>query len=177
MISLVLVLFFGLTGITLNHPAWTFGDDAERTSFDGMLPDGAIGADGTVDFLAISEFVRDEFDIGGSVTDHFVDDNDGTISYKAPGYAADVFFEVDSGAYEVVVEQQGFVAVMNDLHKGRDAPSSWKWVIDIAAGVLVLVSLTGLGIQIFQRKRRTRALASAAGGLVVAIVLVVVALG
>ena len=25
MISLLIVLFFGLTGITLNHPKWTFG--------------------------------------------------------------------------------------------------------------------------------------------------------
>ena len=47
---------------------------------------------------------------------------------------------------------------MNDLHKGRDASSSWSWVIDASAILLVVVSLTGLGIQLFRRKRRTRAL-------------------
>ncbi|MEO6123457.1 MAG: PepSY-associated TM helix domain-containing protein [Ilumatobacteraceae bacterium] len=31
MISLLVVLFFGITGITLNHPDWTFGDS---TSID-----------------------------------------------------------------------------------------------------------------------------------------------
>ena len=41
----------------------------------------------------------------------------------------------------------------------------------------MLVSVTGLGIQVFQRKRRTRALIFAGVGLVVVVVLAYVALG
>ncbi|MDO8391573.1 MAG: PepSY-associated TM helix domain-containing protein [Actinomycetota bacterium] len=175
MISLIIVLFFGITGLTLNHPSWTLGDDTDRTTSAGQLPPGFV-ADGTVDFLTVSEFVRSEHGVSGEVTEHALTGNDGTISYRAPGYAADLFFEVDSGTYRLVVEQQGFVGVMNDLHKGRDAPGSWKWVIDISAGLLVLVSVTGLGIQLFQRKRRTRALVFVALGLVVTVLLTFVAL-
>lgn len=51
---------------------------------------------------------------------------------------------------------------MNDIHKGRNTTSSWRWVIDVAAGLLVAVSLTGIGIQIFMKKRRRRALLVAA---------------
>ena len=66
--------------------------------------------------------------------------DEGTISYKAPGYAADLFFSVQTGDYRLIVEQQGFVGVMNDLHKGRDAPGSWKWIIDISALLLVVAA-------------------------------------
>lgn len=175
MISLIVVLFFGITGLTLNHPDWTFGDATDRTSHVGTLPAGFRTGD-SIDFLVVSEYIRDRYDVNGSVTDHGVSGQQGTISYKAPGYAADLFFDIDSGTYTLDIEQQGFVGVMNDLHKGRDAPGSWKWVIDVSAGLLVLVSVTGLGIQLFQRKRRTRALVFAGLGLVVTIVLVWVAL-
>ena len=175
MISLIVVLFFGITGLTLNHPDWTFGDATDRTSHTGTLPAGFRTGD-AIDFLVVSEYIRDEYGVNGNVTDHGVSGQEGTISYKAPGYAADLFFDTESGDYTLDIEQQGFVGVMNDLHKGRDAPGSWKWVIDLSAGLLVLVSVTGLGIQLFQRKRRTRALVFAGLGLVTTIVLVWVAL-
>ncbi|MDO8364704.1 MAG: PepSY-associated TM helix domain-containing protein [Actinomycetota bacterium] len=176
MISLIVVLFFGITGLTLNHPSWTLGDEAERSTFTGTLP-VELEPDASDYFFSISEFMRDTYDVGGSVTDHGLNGNVGTISYKAPGYAADLFFQVDTGEYELVIQQQGFVAVMNDLHKGRDAQSSWKWVIDVSAILLVVVALTGLGIQLFQRKRRIRAVVVAGAGLVLTVVFVVVALG
>ena len=68
--------------------------------------------------------------------------------------------------------KDGLVAVMNDLHKGRDSDKSWKWVIDVSAVFLVLVSLSGLLIQLFQRKRRTRALIVAAAGLLLTVVFI-----
>ncbi len=174
MISLLVVLFFGITGLTLNHPSWTFGDGVDRSTHSGSLPGEYLAADGDPDFLAISEFARSEYSIGGEVADYGVAGGEGTISYKGPGYAADLFFQVDSGEFELVIEQQGFVAVMNDLHKGRDTSSTWKWVIDISAVVLVLVAATGLGIHLFQRKRRTRALVFAGLGGLVTVVLIVV---
>jgi len=174
MISLLVVLFFGITGLTLNHPSWTFGDGVDRSTYSGSLPGEYLAADGDPDFLAISEYARSEYSVGGDVADYGVAGGEGTISYKGPGYAADLFFQVDSGEFDLVVEQQGFVAVMNDLHKGRDTSSTWKWVIDISAIVLVVVAVTGLGIQLFQRKRRTRALVLGGFGGLVTVVLVAV---
>ena len=45
------------------------------------------------------------------------------------------------------VEEQGLLGVLNDLHKGRDTGSKWKWLIDVSALFLVVVAVTGLGIQ------------------------------
>lgn len=174
MVSLAVVLFFGVTGLTLNHPQWTLGDDVDRATYTGTLPADYRTGD-VVDFLVVSEFVRAEHDVSGRVSEHRLDGDEGTISYRAPGYAAELVFDVDSGAYTLDVEQQGFVGVINDLHKGRDAPGAWKWVIDISAVMLVLVALTGLGIQLLQRRRRVRAVVLATLGLALTVVLVLVA--
>lgn len=171
MISLLLVLFFGLTGITLNHPEWTFlGADTTTQSVTGLLPEELIATDqvGSVDeadnqpdgtlFLAVSRLVRGRHDVSGEVSDFSIDGDRGSISYRAPGYGADLFFDVGTGEYELTESRQGWLGVMNELHKGRDSSSAWRWVVDISGGLLVVVAVTGLGIQLLMRKRRVRAL-------------------
>lgn len=170
MISLLVVLFFGVTGLTLNHPTWTFGDDPVHTTYTGTLPAGAI-SDGNVDFLAITEYIRATYDVSAPVGDYSASDSTGTIGFKGPGYAADLLFDVASSTYTLNVDELGFVAVMNDLHKGRDTSSAWGWVIDISAIFLVLVAITGLVIQLLTRKRRRRALIFAGAFTVVSIIL------
>ncbi len=175
MISLLVVLFFGLTGVTLNHPTWTFGQSPTKDTYTGTLPTGWY-ANGNVDFLNISEFVRNHYDVKGEVGDYNASATDGSISFKAPGYAADVVFTVPAGVYTVTIEQQGILAVLNDIHKGRDTDSSWHWVIDLSGGLLVVVAVTGLGIQVFQRKRRRIALIVAGVSTVVTLIMIYIAL-
>ncbi len=175
MISLLLVLFFGITGITLNHPDWTFGADPVRTTTTGQLPDEAI-VDGNVEFLVVSEFLRNTADVKGEVKAFADDGGEGTISFKNPGYSADVFFDTETGEYELLEVQQGWLNVLNELHKGRDGDSNWRWIIDVSGGLLVLISVTGLGIQFFLRKRRRSALSLAAAGTVITIILILLAL-
>lgn len=172
MFALLIVLFFGLTGITLNHPQWTFGDDVDTTTTTGTLPFPTTLADGSVDYLTISEYMRDEYGVHGSVDSFDTTNGQASIAYKNAGYAADVFVDVDTGEFRVEVEQQGWVAVVNDLHKGRDTGTGWKWVIDLSAGFLVVISLTGLLMQFFLRKRRRSAFASVGVGTVVTAVLI-----
>ena len=171
MISFLVVLFFGITGITLNHPNWTLGTKPDVSTNTGTLPAG-FDKNGNVDFLAVSEFIRTKYGVSAAVSEYNADTVQGSIGFNGPGYAASVVFDVHTGAYTLTITQQGFVAVMNDLHKGRDATSSWKWVIDVSGGFLVFVAITGLGIQIFMRKRRVRSLLYAAGGAVLLIVLI-----
>ena len=172
MVALFVILFFGLTGITVNHPEWTFGSDVSTTSLSGDLTVDAVTAEGTVDFLAISEFPRTELGAKGSVDSYDVVNGVASVVYKNPGYAADLFVDLEKNSYEFSVEQQGWIAVMNDLHKGRDAGSGWGWVIDLSGAFLVAVSITGLVMQFFLRKRRRSALISATVGTVLAIGLI-----
>ena len=58
--------------------------------------------------------------------------------------------------------------MINDLHKGRDTGHGWSVFIDICAVFLTLVSLSGLLLLLFLKKRRLSGLLVAAGGLVIA---------
>lgn len=177
MFSLLVMLFFGITGITLNHPDWVFGGEVVETTASGVLPAESRTAEG-VEFLVVSEFVRQQHDVGGEVVDFGVgDDGRGSISYRSPGYTADLFFDTGSGAYELNVSQDGFVGTMNALHQGRDAGSAWRLIIDISGVLLVVIALTGLGIQLFMKKRRFTALTWSAIGAAVTVVLIWMALG
>ncbi len=177
MIALVVVLFFAVTGLTLNHPDWTFGDDVDTTTVTGSFPFSTelVGSDGTVqgvDFLSIAEYVRDDYGVVGSVDSFDVTNGEGSIAFVNPGYRADLSFDVDTGTFDLTVEQQGWVAVVNDLHKGRSTGVAWRWLIDVAAVFLIVISVTGLVMQLFLRKRRRSALLVAGAGLAITVVMV-----
>jgi uncharacterized protein len=174
MACLALVLFFAVTGITLNHPDWAFGGKETTTTVRGNLPaDFKSGTD--VDWLKVAEFLRSKHGLQGEVGEHRVNGNEGSIVFRGPGYAADGFFQVDTGAYDVTTKSQGLVAVMNDLHKGRNTRRSWNWLIDVIAVFLTVIALTGLVLQLFLKKRRRSTLVSAAAGFFVLLVLAIMA--
>ena len=165
MLALLAILFFGVTGLLLNHPSWLGGDEIVTTDHAGSLPATVVEADGTVEFLAVSMFLRDEHGLGGEVTNFDQIGSEGSINYTGPGYGASVRFDVETLDYTVTERGEGFVNAMRDLHTGSDSGSAWGWVIDVAAVFLVAVSITGLGIQLLMRKRRGVALALAAAGM------------
>ena len=100
------------------------------------------------------------------LSDFRVDDAQIAVSFKGPGYSADTFIERDSGKYELTETRQGLAAVMNDLHKGRDTGAVWAGIIDVSAGLMVLVSLTGLAlIFVLQKRRMSGLIAVGIGGL------------
>lgn len=175
MLALLVVLFFGFTGVTLNHPDWTFGFGPTEETVSGTLPADWQTADGSVEFLTVSEFLRSEHAIRGEVTDFGQTSADGFISYRGPGYSADAFFDLGTESYEITVEQQGWVGILNDLHKGRDTVSSWNWLIDVSGIFLVAIAITGLALQLLLRKRRRSALTVAGIGTLITVLLTVIA--
>ena len=163
MASFTVVLFFAATGLTLNHPDW-FAGSQRTTARHGVLHTEVLrneSADGA-DKLEVVESLRSQEHVHGSVSDFRVDDAQISVSFRAAGYTADAFINRDTGKYDVTEVQNGFLAVMNDLHKGRDTGKAWSAVIDISAVLLVLVSMTGLVLIWFVYKRRSSGLLLAA---------------
>ncbi|GAB2515483.1 PepSY-associated TM helix domain-containing protein [Spirosoma aerophilum] len=165
MVSFAIVLFFAVTGLTLNHVDW-FGDQSRTAERKGKLNQAWVNQADTskIAKLAVVEFLRNTHGIKGAVDDFRIDDRQCSVSFRGPGYAADAFIERSDGAYQLTETRMGVVAVMNDLHKGRDTGSSWSWVIDIAAIFMTLVSATGLILLLFLKKRRVNGLVLAGIG-------------
>lgn len=152
------ILFFSLTGVTLNHPDW-FGLDAPRhAERAGTLPATWLGTD--VDKLAIAERLRATHHLRGAVADFRIDDRELSLTFKGPAYAADVLVDRATGQYDLTVTEHGVVALINDLHKGRDSGRAWSALIDVAALLMAVSALTGLVLIFYIRRRRFSGLAT-----------------
>ncbi len=126
-----------------------------------------------VDKLAVVEHLRNTHQVRGAVSEFRVDEYECMVLFKSPGYAADAFIDRETGTYNVTVTAMGAVAIMNDLHKGRDSGLAWSLVIDITALLMVFVSITGLVLIFYLKRRRFSGLVTAVvGTIVVAVVYV-----
>ena len=178
------ILFFSITGFTLNHPDW-FGADAQRiVDLEGQVPTEVFSpADANSDSreqpssaglpepnqLQIVEWLRPALGLRGKVTEFRVDDYECLILFRAPAYAADVSIERNSGRYRGSVVESGTVALWNDLHKGRDSGPWWSLLIDLTAALMVLVSITGFVLIFYIRRRRRSGVLTAVAGTFLAI--------
>lgn len=154
-VSFVLVLFFAVTGLTLNHADW-FDEATRTTEVKGRLNRAWVAGTDTnaVNKLAVVEYLRSTHQLKGSVSEFRMDGRQVSLSFHGPGYSADAFVDRSEGTYQLTETRMGLVAVLNDLHKGRDTGQGWAWVIDVAAVFMTLVSLTGLALLLVLKKRR-----------------------
>jgi uncharacterized protein len=169
MISFALVFFFAVTGLTLNH-ADKFADRTHTQQEKGTLDLRWVKTPDTLKIgrLQIVEYLRNKYGIRAALSDFRIDDSQIGVSFKGPGFAADAFISRENGEYELTKTSAGFVGIINDLHKGRDTGPGWSVLIDIAAVLLTLVSLSGMLLLLYIRKRRLSGLLVAALGLLVA---------
>lgn len=170
MVSLLVVLFFAATGITLNHTDWLWGNARAEQSYQGTLP-ANWKQDNSINWLQTAEALRAAYNLKGSVSDTRADEQEASISFRAPAYSADAFINPSDGSYTLKVVTQGAVAVLNDLHRGRDAGSAWGWLIDVSGGFLLLVSLTGFILSLYFKKTRSAALITALGGMLLVVLM------
>ncbi len=114
--------------------------------------------------LEIAEKLRQTHGIRSAITDFRIDDGQVSVSFKGPGYSADAFIDRAAGTYECNETTMGLVAILNDLHKGRDTGKVWSAVIDVSAILMVLVSLSGMVLIFFLHKRLVSGLIAVVGG-------------
>jgi len=173
MFSFFLVLFFAVTGITLNHPD-AFAFQQKQFSRKGSLNVNWVSDKldtGKINRLAILDYLRNHEKITASMSEWVVSQEQCLVSYKGPGYAADAFINRNDGSYELSIIEAGWVGIMNDLHKGRDTGKKWAWVIDVAAVFMTIVSLTGILLMVWMKKKRVSGFLIAIAGIILSFVL------
>ena len=162
------VLFFAATGVTLNHPDWLAGESTRELT--GKLPATWKSAQG-VDWLVVAEYLRSTNGVRGTVSEHNAEGGQGSITFKAPGYAADCFIELADGSYKLTESYQGTIGMLNDLHRGRDSGRAWTSLIDVAGVFLTFLSITGLGLLWYLKKVRLKGFATLIAGGVLLFIL------
>jgi hypothetical protein len=173
MFGLFVTLFFSVTGLTLNHPRW-FNAHLERSEpGEGHVdPHWLNLPSGGVDQLRVVEHLRQVHGVGGALAEFRVEPDECSVSFRSPAYSADAFIQRQSGDYTLTQTYHGFVAVLNELHKGRDAGPVWSVVIDASAVLLTVISLSGLVLLFYLKLRRVWGVVVAVAGAVAVVALI-----
>jgi hypothetical protein len=143
--AFVALMFFSLTGLFLNHPEWFKAEVKDQPSHTVTLTPAelaAVQADkepGKALVTAVAKKTR----IVGAYSSGEVIDTDIMSRAVGPKGASNLVADTKTGKVEVTLEKRDFVTVINELHRGKDAPVAWKLVIDLTAVVVLALSLLG----------------------------------
>lgn len=161
-VSLVGMLLFAVTGITLNHaasiPATPSVIDRSATlapSLLHMLKPTPKASDAPIPSpVAASVSAAVGLDPTGRAAEW--SDQEVYVAMPRPGGDAWVSVDRTTGAIKSEVTRQGFIALLNDLHKGRNTGLAWRLFLDVFAAGAILFTLTGLMLLQFHAKHRKK---------------------
>lgn len=146
-LCLVGMLLFAVTGITLNHAA-DIRVSPQVGTYEAVLPDALVGDLAAADTATtlpepIQNWLQQELGVRASGPAEW-DAAEVYVSLPRPGGDGWLVIERDSGAVFYESTDRGWIAYLNDLHKGRNTGLAWSWFIDIFSLACVVFCLTGL---------------------------------
>ena len=179
-VSLVGMILFAVTGITLNHAASIPGDPVtvEQTATlpTPLLQRLASFPQETTDPVpdAVARWASEalKVEIAGKPTETTAEEV--YVALAMPG--GDGWVTIDRSTGETLHEKttRGWIAYLNDLHKGRNAGTVWFWFIDVFAVACTIFALTGLGLMLLHAKGRPSTWPLAALGLLIPVVIALI---
>jgi len=161
-VSLAGMLMFALTGITLNHaaliPAKPKVVDRSGTLAPSLLRliKKTPEASGAPIPAPVAEAVSKA--VGLDPAGRAADWNDDEVYVAMPRPGGDAWVSVDRASGEIKAEttDQGVIALLNDLHKGRNTGIVWRLFIDVFAAAAILFTGTGLLLLQFHARHRKK---------------------
>jgi len=145
------MLLFAVTGLTLNNASLI---DARPTvtTRQAQLPPTLL------DQLKIANTGAKHVRVPPPVAQWLAGELDAQVDGRDPEWSPDELYvslpraggdawlsiDLADGAIEYERTDRGWVAYLNDLHKGRHTGAAWSWFIDIFAVACLVFSLTGL---------------------------------
>ena len=142
------MLLFAVTGITLNHAGQIEGK-AQVTSRIEQLPEAlreSLPAQTSEHEIPgeLAGWLEDTLNIRLAGREAEWSDGELYIGLPRPGGDAWLSLDLASGELEYEVTDRGWIAYLNDLHKGRHTGTAWSWFIDLFAVACVIFCITGL---------------------------------
>lgn len=180
-ISLVGLLLFSVTGITLNHAA-SIEASPRITSLERTLPESLQAELTTLAAMhdeappappALRSWIAREFsvDIRGRELEWAPDEL--YVALPRPGGDAWLQIDLDNATAVHEMTSRGWISYLNDLHKGRHAGTAWSWFIDLFAVACLLFAITGLLILKLHAKNRAATWPLVAAGLLLPLLLAI----
>jgi uncharacterized protein len=161
-VSLVGLLLFAITGFTLNHAADIEAKPQVAEASVQLPPEllRQVAPDSAPDARKplppqVRDWLASKLPLSGRGEAEWSAEE---IYLAQPRPGGDGWIAIDRASGAVTSERtsRGWIAYLNDLHKGRNAGAVWKWFIDIFVLACVVFSLTGLVLlQMHARHRKS----------------------
>lgn len=178
-VSLMAMLLFAATGITLNHsadiearpvvskksaqiPASLLATLTKKPAAELALP------------LALRDWLAQNAAISVGQQSVEWSPEEVYVALPRPGGDAWLRIELDSGMLEYEKTERGWIAYFNDLHKGRNTGGAWTWFLDFFAVACLIFCLTGLFLLQMHAGNRPATWPVVALGLVLPLLLAIV---
>lgn len=183
MALLFIVLFFAVTGITLNRPHIYVSDNPELVQQTLKIPSSLFTLQESrleVDRAGLLAYLASQGKLSGkpSSLQLFSEVEQGeliegeiSLDYKGPGFNSTVFIDLMSQQAEIQTTHYGLIAILNDLHKGRNSGQTWAWFIDVSALLMVFFVLTGVCLLVPKKKTFSLGLKWTAFGSIVSLLI------
>lgn len=148
-LCLVGILLFSITGITLNHSA-QIEAKAEVMTRNAQLPGDLrrliqpSAGDAKAPLpVPLRDWIAKAMDV--QVAERVGEWSEQEIYVSMPRAGGDAWLSIDrsSGHIEYERTDRGWIAWLNDLHKGRNTGVAWNWFIDVFAIACVVFSISG----------------------------------
>ncbi len=178
-VSLIGMLAFAITGVTLNH-AGQIEAQPKVVSRKATLPPElmAVLAKGPEEGKRPLPVQLEPFldkavgaDVAGREGEWSPEEV--YVALARPGGDAWLSIDRETGAIEHEKTTRGVVSLLNDLHKGRNSGKAWSWFIDIFAAACVIFTVTGLILLQFHARARPLTWPLVGLGLAAPVILVI----
>ena len=148
-ILLVLLIFFGITGVTLNHTEWVAEPIQNKYQVSiNNWPTNKEVTQAQVITLLQQQLVLTMTQPNIEIEPDFI-----FIDWQIAGESYQVEFDITTLQAKVFHTHYGWLAKFNDLHKGRHTNKVWNAIIDISGVLVVLFSFTGFILLLPNKKK------------------------
>nr|WP_257792247.1 PepSY-associated TM helix domain-containing protein [Bordetella trematum] len=142
------MLLFAITGLTLNN-ASHIDSKPQVVTRQAQMPAPVLKAlaaaqGGSALPGRARDWLARELDVDVSHARPEWSPDEVYVSLPRAGGDAWLSIALDSGEIEYERTDRGWIAYLNDLHKGRHTGLAWSWFLDIFAVACLVFSLTGL---------------------------------
>ena len=171
----LLMVFFALTGVFLNHTDWDLGS-TEQTSQTFDLPESLLALDwdseSTATALSVLSWLDQQHGIHGVDLEIRWEPAEQLLLLHLDGpqgsYAVEVYPEDEVA--DVFVRDLPFLEMLNNLHRGKHVTGFWRWLSDMAGIGMLIFCVSGFWLLVINRLQRSTSLSWVSLGTLVTII-------
>jgi hypothetical protein len=149
MALLTLMIFFSITGITLNHPEWFASHQGEVVDGDFSLSSELLAPKAQGKLI---DYLFEQGQLNGHRLEVERGEEELFITDKGPGNHLSITIDLQTGDAYKEATDYGYWALLNDLHKGRNSGGFWRFIIDLSAVLMIFFTFTGFILALAQRR-------------------------